>query len=86
MEGRTKGLIIGGVIGAILGVASAWILLNIPPGDEEEGTGEKKSIAANVRWRDLAQTSLSVLTLVRQIANLSQRPRPAARGRGRKGL
>lgn len=85
MEGRTKSLIIGGVIGAILGVASAWILLNRPSGGGEEGTGEKMPASANIRWQDLIKVSLSGLTLVRQIADLDQRSRPAGRGRGRKG-
>jgi hypothetical protein len=85
MEGRTKGLIIGGVIGAILGVASAWILLNRPSGDDAEGPGEKVPATADIRWRDLLKVSLSGLTLVRQIAELGRRPGPAGRGRGRKG-
>ncbi len=83
MEGRTKVLIVGGAIGAILGVAGAWIFLN-RPSDDEEGTGKKRLAPASIGWKDLIQVGLAVLTLMRQIADLGRRPRAAARG-GRRG-
>ncbi|MFB0546324.1 MAG: hypothetical protein ACETWB_05390 [Anaerolineae bacterium] len=69
MERRIKGLMVGGLIGAFLGVITAWFLLPKSLNDDvREGPAVNR-----IRLRDLVRLGLSILGMVRQIADLRRR-------------
>ncbi len=80
MNLRTRVMIIGGVVGALLGVSAAYLYLRSVPADvDEEGRERLPSIQPG---KALA-VSLGVLTVLKQITGLGQ-PQERGRGRGRK--
>jgi hypothetical protein len=77
MNLRTRVMVIGGVVGALLGVSAAYLYLrSIPVEVDEEG---REQLPAIQPGRALA-VSLGVLTVLKQITALGQ---PPERGRGR---
>lgn len=64
MNAQNKALIAGGVLGALVGVLAAWILVRDMPEDNE---GQMPSVQAS----DSLKIGLTVLGLLRQIADLS---------------
>ena len=65
MNARNKALIVGGVIGALLGVLAAWIYVRDLP---EEETPQLPDVAPG----DVLKIGLGVLGLLRQIAGLRE--------------
>ncbi len=69
MERRIKGLMVGGLIGAFLGMTTAWFLLPKSLNDDvREGSAVNR-----IRLPDLVRLGLSILGIVRQIADLRRR-------------
>lgn len=61
LDWRTKAMIVGGVVGALVGVGAAYLYVrNI------EEAGEEPKLAT----RDAMTIGMSLVTLVRQIANM----------------
>ncbi len=80
MNLRTRVMVIGGVVGALLGVSAAHLYLrSIPIEVDEEGRERLPSIQPS---KALA-VSLGVLTVLKQITGLGQPPE-GSRRRGRK--
>jgi hypothetical protein len=80
MNLRTRVMIIGGVIGALLGVSAAHLYLrSVPVEVDEEG---RERLPAVQPGKALA-VSLGVLTVLKQITGLGQ-PQERGQGRGRK--
>lgn len=69
---RSKGLIIGAVAGALVGLLVAWVILEdtLSQGESPAGAtlGRRK-----VRSRDVVRLATSAATLIRQIADLRAR-------------
>ena len=71
MNVRTRVMIIGGVLGALLGAGAAYIYMrSVPIEVDEEG---RERLPAIQPGKALA-VSVGVLTVLRQIAGLSQPP------------
>lgn len=72
MGWRSKGLIIGAVAGALVGLLVAWVIL-----EDTLSQGESPAGAAfgrrKVRSRDVVRLATSAATLIRQIADLRAR-------------
>ena len=67
MSARNKAFMVGGVIGALLGLLAAWIYLRDLPEEEEQET-QLPAIAPG----DALKLGLTVLGLLRQIAGLRE--------------
>jgi len=65
MTARNKALVVGGVIGALLGLLAAWIYIRDLP--EEEG---QETALPKVAPSDTLKLGLGIMTLLRQIADL----------------
>ena len=70
---RAKGLLIGGVTGALLGMLVGWIVLEDSSrgGEAPTGRGEGRG---KLRPADAAKLLTVAVTLVRQIADIRNRP------------
>ena len=80
MNLRTRVMIIGGVVGALLGVGAAHLYLRSTPIEvNEEGQERLPAIQPG----KAIGVSLGVLTVLKQITGLGQ-PQERGRGRGRK--
>jgi hypothetical protein len=80
MNLRTRVMIIGGVLGALLGVSAAYLYVrSVPIEVDEEG---RQRLPAIQPGKALA-VSLGVLTVLKQITGLSP-PSEGGGGRGRK--
>jgi hypothetical protein len=81
MNLRTRVMIVGGIVGALLGVSAAYLYMrSVPIKVDEEG---RERLPAVQPGRALA-VSVGVLTVLRQIAGLAQPPE-GGRGRARRG-
>ena len=81
MNLRTRVMIVGGVVGALLGVSAAYLYMrSVPIEVDEEG---RPRLPAVQPGKALA-VSLGVLTVLKQITGLGQPPE-RGQGRGRKG-
>ena len=81
MNLRARIMIIGGVVGALLGVGAAYLYLRSAPIEvDEEG---RERLPAVPPGKAIA-VSLGVLTVLKQITGLGQ-PQEKGHGRGRKG-
>lgn len=69
MNARSKALIIGGAIGALVGLLAAWIYVRDV--GEEEGASESPGLAPG----DALRLGLTTLGLLRQIAGLRESAR-----------
>ncbi|MGQ9517669.1 MAG: hypothetical protein ACUVWB_05295 [Anaerolineae bacterium] len=72
MRTRTSGLLIGGLVGALLGALAAWIILEEKEGTETGPAGKghgRRSLGAS----DALKVLMSAVALVQQIAKLRQR-------------
>ncbi|MBC7224554.1 MAG: hypothetical protein H5T59_09835 [Anaerolineae bacterium] len=69
MDWRSKGLIIGAVAGALLGLLVAWVILEDVPAEGESPVGARPG-RKKVRSRDVVKLATSAAMLVRQIAEL----------------
>jgi hypothetical protein len=67
MNARNKALIVGGAIGALLGLLAAWIYVREQP--EEEG---QETPLPEVAPGDALKIGLTVLGLLRQVAALRE--------------
>lgn len=67
MNVRTKTLLVGGVIGALLGLLAAWIYVRDLP--EEKG---REPVLPGIAPGDTLKLGLGVLGLLRQIAGLRE--------------
>lgn len=77
MNLRTRVMIVGGIVGALLGVSAAYLYMrSVPIEVDEEGRARLPAVQPG---RALA-VSVGVLTVLRQITGLGQ---PPERGRGR---
>jgi gas vesicle protein len=63
---RRRAMIIGGLVGSLLGVAAAYLFVRAA---EESGEGSRERIATG----DAVKVGVSVMSLVRQIAELGAR-------------
>jgi hypothetical protein len=81
MNLRTRVMIIGGVVGALLGVSAAHLYMrSVPVEVDEEG---RERLPAIQPGKALA-VSLGVLTILKQITGLGE-PAEKGRGHGRRG-
>jgi hypothetical protein len=81
MNLRTRVMIIGGVVGALLGVSAAHLYMrSVPTEVDEEGRERLPTIQPG---KALA-VSLGVLTVLKQITGLGE-PAEKGRGHGRRG-
>ena len=67
MNARNKALIVGGVIGALVGLLAAWIYVRDLPGEEGQ-----ESALPEIAPGDTLRLGLGVLGLLRQIAGLRE--------------
>ncbi len=58
---ETRGMIIGGIVGALAGMAVAWILLTRP-----QGESEKREFS----WTEVLRLVASFLRLVERLSHL----------------
>ena len=80
MNLKTRVMIVGGVLGALLGVSAAYLYVrSVPVEVDEEG---RQRLPAIQPGKALA-VSLGVLTVLKQITGLGQLPE-RTRGRGRR--
>lgn len=81
MNLKTRIMIIGGVLGALLGVGAAYLYMrSVPIEQDEEGRQRLPAIQPG----KALTVSLGVLTVLKQIAGLGQSPESGGRhGRGR---
>lgn len=74
MSVRTKALIIGGVAGAALGVAAAWLFMRSV--EEEalavEGAGEEAVVPRTIGVGQVVRLGISILGVLRQIVDLGR--------------
>lgn len=70
MKTRSTALLIGGIVGALLGMLVAWILI-----EEEEGTdiGPGGAARRKLAPKDAINLALGTISVVRQIAALRHR-------------
>lgn len=71
MGWRSKGLILGAVAGALMGLLVAWVILEDASGEGESPVGI--SSRRKIRSRDVVKLATSAAMLVRQIADLRAR-------------
>ena len=69
MDWRGKGMIIGGLAGAMLGMLVAWILLEDSGRPGESPTGAVRQ-PMKLKPTDLVRLITSVVMIVRQVADL----------------
>lgn len=67
MNARNKALIVGGAIGALLGLLAAWIYVR----DLSEGEGQEPALDG-LTPGDALRLGFGVLSLLRQIAGLRE--------------
>jgi len=67
MKQRTKVLVLGGVLGAVLGMSAAWIFLR---GAEEEAGAQ--AAPPKLRAGDVVRLGIAILGVLRQIATLGE--------------
>lgn len=70
MNLRKKVMMIGGVLGALIGVGAAYVYLQSTPLDIDEETGEER--LPKIQPGDALKAGLGALTVVRQVAGLGQ--------------
>lgn len=70
MNLRTKVLMVGGIIGALVGVGAAYLYLRSAPIEVDQTTGRERLPA--VQPGDLLRVTLGVLTAVRGIVGLGR--------------
>lgn len=68
MKARNKALIVGGAIGALIGLLAAWIYIRDLSEEEEGPEPELPKLAPS----DALKLGLTVLGLLRQIAGLRE--------------
>jgi hypothetical protein len=71
---RGRGLLIGGLVGALLGALVAWIILDGATEPGESPTGDAPEGRLSVRPGDAVKLLSSAAVLVRQIADIRERP------------
>ena len=71
MKPRATGMLIGGIVGALLGLLVAWILLDNEGMRTEVGPG--KAPARKIRPGDTVSLLMAAAGVVRQIASMRQR-------------
>jgi hypothetical protein len=69
MKAQTRVMVIGGILGALVGVGAAYLYLRSDPVEVDE-EGEEK--LPSVEPGDAIKLSLGVLGVLRQIAGLGQ--------------
>ena len=69
---RSNGLLIGGIVGALLGLLVAWILLDEESDGAEVGPGGSAP-RPTIRPGDAINLTVGAIGVVRQIAALRQR-------------
>lgn len=76
MGSRTKALIIGGVAGAALGVAAAWLFVRSVEEEQEalaiEGAGEGAVAPRSIGVGPVVRLGVSILNVLRQIVDLGR--------------
>lgn len=76
MGSRTRALIIGGVAGAALGVAAAWLFLHSVEEEKEvlavEGAGEEVVALRSIGAGQVVRLGVSILGVLRQIVDLGR--------------
>ena len=72
MKPRSSALLIGGIVGALLGLAIAWILLGDADEGAEAGPGGRAP-RQKLRPSDAINLTIGAIGVVRQIAALRQR-------------
>jgi hypothetical protein len=72
VKSRSSGLLIGGIVGALLGLTVAWILLDDEGDGEEVGPGGGAP-RARLRPGDAINLTVGAIGVIRQIAALRQR-------------
>jgi hypothetical protein len=70
MNLRQKVMILGGVLGALIGVGAAYVYLQSTPLEIDEETGEER--LPKVQPGDALKAGLGALTVVRQVAGMGQ--------------
>ena len=73
MNWRGRGLLIGGLVGALLGGLVAWIILEGTTESGESPAGEVSGSSLSVRPGDAVKLLSSAAVLVRQIADIRER-------------
>jgi hypothetical protein len=81
MNLRTRVMIIGGVVGALLGVSAAYLYLRSVPVEVDEGGQER---LPSIQPGKALTVGLGVLTVLKHITGLGQ-SQERGHGRGRKG-
>lgn len=75
MDSRTRALIIGGVAGAALGVAAAWLFIRSVEEEEAlvvEGEAEGAVAPRTVGVGQVVRLGVSILGVLRQIVDLGR--------------
>jgi len=76
MGSQTKALIIGGVAGAALGVAAAWLFVRSVEEEQEalatEGAGEGAIAPRTIGVGQVVRLGVSILSVLRQIVDLGR--------------
>ena len=76
MGSRTNALIIGGVAGAALGVAAAWLFVRSVEEEQEalaiEGAGEGAVAPRTIGVGPVVRLGVSILNVLRQIVDLGR--------------
>ena len=72
VKSRSSGLLIGGIVGALLGLTVAWILLDDEGDGEEVGPGGGAPRSKKLRPGDAINLTVGAIGVVRQIAALRQ--------------
>jgi hypothetical protein len=76
MGSQTKALIIGGVAGAALGVAAAWLFVRSVEEEQEalaiEGAGEGAVAPRTIGVGQVVRLGVSILSVLRQIVDLGR--------------
>ncbi len=76
MGSQTKALIIGGVAGAALGVAAAWLFVRSVEEEQEalaiEGAGEGAVAPRSIGVGPVVRVGVSILGVLRQIVDLGR--------------